>query len=196
MKTSIQLLLLLVPLGSQMEGDRISSGAIFIPDTAVVLSKANTRVWVFIPIPEKSNLDEAKVQELFEGQWTEMHSVCDGFSDTNARWRKSDDIPQDHRGQDFSRLSGDYKLTAEWTDAQRKMIFVVTHQIQVTRSVRRNTIKLAAIMVNHTEPCVVAAGSILGPTVSGCCSCVDLTAGAAGRRLQNIVVCAKITQPR
>ena len=111
--------------------------------------------------------DEAQTPELFEGHWSEIDSVRDGFSDKSARSRNSDDMTQDHRGQDISRLCRDYKVTAGWIDAQRKIKDVIDPQVQITRYMWQNIFDLAATMVYHTDPVWLRQGRPRAPILAG-----------------------------
>ena len=79
-----------------------------------------------------------------------MDCLWEGYSDKNAWWWNNDDFAQSHRRQEISKVWEDYKLTARRIDAQRKVIVVIAHQMQINRLVKQNIIDLAATILNYT----------------------------------------------
>ena len=143
-----------------------SIGAIFVPQTPVVLRTTDVKTWLFIPFPEGVTINKTQVQDIFEGHWSEMDEIWSKYSTSKYVWGSAHS-PPDHLSQSISRLCGDYKLTAGWIDAQRKMMQALEHQMTLTNEVRQKLIERAQMMVNSTEPVWSRQPRFWAPVVAG-----------------------------
>ena len=143
-----------------------SIGAIFVPQTPVVLRTTDVKTWLFIPFPEGVTINKTQVQDIFEGHWSEMDEIWSKYSTSKYFWGSAHS-PPDHLSQSISRLCGDYKLTAGWIDAQRKMMQALEHQMTLTNEVRQRLIERAQMMVNSTEPVWSRQPKFWAPVVAG-----------------------------
>ena len=92
-----------------------SIGAVFVPQTPVVLRTTDVKTWLFIPFPEGVTINKTQVQDVFEGHWSEMDRIWSTYSTSKVVWGHAN-IPPDQLSQSVSRLFGDYRLTAGWID--------------------------------------------------------------------------------
>ena len=96
-------------------------GAIFVPQTPVVLRTTDVKTWLFIPFPKGVTINKTQLRDIFERHWSEMDRIWSEYSTSKFVWGYAHS-PPDHLSQSISRLCGDYKLTQGWIDGQRKMI--------------------------------------------------------------------------
>ena len=143
-----------------------SIGAIFVPQTPVVLRTTDVKTWLFIPFPEGVTINKTQVHDIFEGHWSEMDEIWSKYSTSKYVWGSAHS-PPDHLSQSISRLCGDYKLTAGWIDAQRKKMQALEHQMTLTNEVRQRLIERAQMMVNSTEPVWSRQPRFWAPVVAG-----------------------------
>ena len=75
-------IILLFSLGAIPSASLVSTsiGAIFVPQTPVVLRTTDVKTWLFIPFPEGVTINKTQVQEVFEGHWSEMDRIWSTYS--------------------------------------------------------------------------------------------------------------------